>query len=104
MILFKINRNLITFLKNAELLSARYNRIFSTSANTVDSDDGQTETHDTAAQSPTQNSRLWNKKVPIKVVDFGMKRQNSFDVTNLAGSGRINGNPTGLKLVPDCNP
>ncbi|GBM86725.1 hypothetical protein AVEN_191882-1 [Araneus ventricosus] len=27
-------------------------------------------------------------------VDFGMKRQNSFDVYN----------PTGLKLVPDCNP
>ncbi|GBM99634.1 hypothetical protein AVEN_169162-1 [Araneus ventricosus] len=34
-------------------------------------------------------------------VDFGIKRQNSFDVSNLAGSGR---NTAGLKLVPDCNP
>ncbi|GBN08294.1 hypothetical protein AVEN_133792-1 [Araneus ventricosus] len=32
-------------------------------------------------------------------VDFGMKRQNSFDVSNPAGSGRIDGNPTGLKSL-----
>ncbi|GBN56004.1 hypothetical protein AVEN_189702-1 [Araneus ventricosus] len=42
-------------------------------------------------------------------VDFGMKRQNSFDVSNPAGSRRIRSDrwmpdPTGLKLVPDCNP
>ncbi|GBM20572.1 hypothetical protein AVEN_261696-1 [Araneus ventricosus] len=32
-------------------------------------------------------------------VDFGMKRQNSFDVTNPAGSGRIDGNSAGSDRV-----
>ncbi|GBN47539.1 hypothetical protein AVEN_266004-1, partial [Araneus ventricosus] len=31
--------------------------------------------------------------------DFGMKRQNSFDVTNPAGSGRIDGNPVGSDRI-----
>ncbi|GBO25162.1 hypothetical protein AVEN_177239-1 [Araneus ventricosus] len=33
------------------------------------------------------------------VVDFGMKRQNSFDVSNPAGSRRIDGNPAGLQSL-----
>ncbi|GBM02012.1 hypothetical protein AVEN_269602-1 [Araneus ventricosus] len=32
-------------------------------------------------------------------VDFGMKRQNSFDVSNPAGSGRIDGNPAGSDRI-----
>ncbi|GBL76819.1 hypothetical protein AVEN_53479-1 [Araneus ventricosus] len=32
-------------------------------------------------------------------VDFGMKRQNSFDVSNPAGSRRINGNPAGSDRI-----
>ncbi|GBM00153.1 hypothetical protein AVEN_176396-1 [Araneus ventricosus] len=37
-------------------------------------------------------------------VDFGMKKQNSFDVSNPVGSMGIRPDPTGLKLVPDSNP
>ncbi|GBM91622.1 hypothetical protein AVEN_166666-1 [Araneus ventricosus] len=33
------------------------------------------------------------------LVDFGMKRQNSFDVPNPAGSGRIDGNPAGSDRI-----
>ncbi|GBL94201.1 hypothetical protein AVEN_163522-1 [Araneus ventricosus] len=32
-------------------------------------------------------------------VDFGMKRQNSFDVSNPAGSRRIDGNPAGSDRI-----
>ncbi|GBN42025.1 hypothetical protein AVEN_207524-1 [Araneus ventricosus] len=33
------------------------------------------------------------------IVDFGMKRQNSYDVTNPAGSSRIDGNPAGSDRI-----
>ncbi|GBL85267.1 hypothetical protein AVEN_222733-1 [Araneus ventricosus] len=36
---------------------------------------------------------------PPVVVDFGMKRQNSFDVSNPAGSRRIDGNPAGSDRI-----
>ncbi|GBL97923.1 hypothetical protein AVEN_242207-1 [Araneus ventricosus] len=35
----------------------------------------------------------------VKSIDFGMKRQNSFDVSNPAGSGRIDGNPAGSDRI-----
>ncbi|GBM79500.1 hypothetical protein AVEN_57337-1 [Araneus ventricosus] len=33
------------------------------------------------------------------LIDFGMKRQNSFDVTNPAGSSQIDGNPAGSDRI-----
>ncbi|GBN43860.1 hypothetical protein AVEN_5379-1 [Araneus ventricosus] len=51
------------------------------------------------SEIPNRSNVQTAAKTFVTTVDFGMKRQNSFDVSNPAGSRRIDGNPAGSDRI-----